>query len=63
LFEIASVILKSSCKRVFVQLPGTRPGAEETARVFEIANLELTESGEISTMQLNLLGPADASLT
>lgn len=63
LFEIASVILNSSCKRVFVQLPGTRPGAEETARVFEIANLELTESGEISTMRLNLLGPADASLT
>jgi len=63
LFEIASVILNSSCKRVFVQLPGTRPGGEETVRVFEIANLELTESGEISTMQLNLLGPADASVT
>jgi hypothetical protein len=63
LFEIASVILNSSCKRVFVQLPGTRPRGEETVRVFEIANLELTESGEISTMQLNLLGPADASLT
>ena len=63
LFEIASVILNSSCKRVFVQLPGTRPKGEETARVFEIANLELTESGEISTMQLNLLGPADANLT
>ena len=63
LFEIATVILNSSCKRVFVQLPGTRPGGEETARVFEIANLELTESGDISTMQLNLLGPAEASVT
>jgi len=63
LFEIASVILNSSSKRVFVQLPGTRPGGEGGARVFEIANLELTESGEISTMQLNLLGPADASVT
>ncbi len=63
LFEIASVILNSSCKRVFVQLPGTSPGGEETARVFEIANLELTESGDISTMQLNLLGPAEASVT
>jgi len=63
LFEIASVILNSSCKRVFVQLPGTRPGGEETARVFEIANLELTESGDISAMQLNLLGPAEASVT
>ena len=56
LFEIASVILNSSCKRVFVQLPGTHPRGEETVRVFEIANLELTEGGEISTMQLNLLG-------
>jgi hypothetical protein len=55
LFEIASVILNSRSKRVFVQLPGTRPGGEEGARVFEIANLEVTESGEISTMQLNLL--------
>ena len=54
-FEIASVILNSSSKRVSVQLPGTRPGGEEGAPVFEIANLELTESGEISTMQLNLL--------
>ena len=63
LFEIASVILNSSCKRVFVQLPGTRPKGEETVRVFEIANLELTESGDISTMQLNLLGPAEASVT
>ena len=63
LFEIATVILNSSCKRVFVQLPGTPPGGEETARVFEIANLELTESGDISTMQLNLLGPAEASVT
>jgi hypothetical protein len=63
LFEIASVILNSSCKRVFVQLPGTSPGEQETARVFEIANLELTESGDISTMQLNLLGPAEASVT
>ncbi|HJY54017.1 MAG TPA: hypothetical protein VKD89_08340 [Candidatus Udaeobacter sp.] len=63
LFEIASVIFKSSSKRVFVQLPGTRPGGEEGTRLCEIANLEVTESGEISTMQLHLVGPADASVT
>jgi hypothetical protein len=63
LFEIASVILKSNSKRVFVQLPGTRPGGEEETRLCEIANLEVTESGEISTMQLHLVGPADASVT
>jgi hypothetical protein len=63
LFEIASVIFNSSSKRVFVQLPGTRPGGEEGNRVCEIANLEITESGEISTMQLHLLVPADPSVT
>jgi len=62
LFEIASVILNSSSKRVFVQCPGTRRGGEAGASVFEIASLELTESGQISTMQLKLLGPADASV-
>jgi hypothetical protein len=46
-----------------VQLPGTRAGGEEGAPALEIANLELTESGEISTMQLNLPDPADASVT
>ena len=63
LFEIASVIFNSSSRRVFVQLSGTRPGGEETTRVCEIANLETNESGEISTMQLNLLGPTEASVT
>jgi hypothetical protein len=62
-FEIASVILNSSSKQVSVQLPGTRDGGEEGAPALEIANLELTESGEISTMQLNLPDPADASVT
>jgi hypothetical protein len=62
LFEIASVILNSSSKRVFVRWPGTSPGGDVEARVFEIANLQLTESGQISTMQLKLLSPADASV-
>jgi len=62
LFEIASVIFNSSSKRVFVQLPGTPPGGEERTRVCEIANLEISESGQISTMQLKLLDPADPSV-
>jgi len=62
LFEIASVIFNSSSKRVFVQLPGAPSGGEEGTRVCEIANLEVSESGQISTMQLKLLGPADASV-
>jgi hypothetical protein len=63
LFEIDSVIFKSSSKRVFVQLPGNCPGGEEGTRVCEIASLEITEGGQISTMQLHLVGPADASVT
>ena len=62
LFEIASVILNSSSKRVFVQWPGTSPGGEAGDRALEIANLQLTKSGQISTMQLKLLGPTDASV-
>jgi tetratricopeptide (TPR) repeat protein len=56
--EIASVILNSNSKQVAVQLPGAGPGSAEGAPMFEIANLELNESGDISMMQLNLLGRA-----
>jgi len=54
--EIASVILNSNSKQVVVQLPGGGPGPAEGAPMFEIANLELGENGEIAMMQLNLLG-------
>jgi hypothetical protein len=54
--EIGSVTLNSNSKQVVVQLPGTGPGPVEGAPMFEIANLELKEGGEIVMMQLNLLG-------
>ena len=54
--EIGSVTLNSNSKQVVVQLPGSGPGPVEGAPMFEIANLELNESGEIVMMQLNLLG-------
>ncbi|HEY3661502.1 MAG TPA: tetratricopeptide repeat protein [Candidatus Udaeobacter sp.] len=54
--EIGSVTLNSNSKQVVVQLPGTGPGPVEGAPMFEIANLELNEGGEIVSMQLNLLG-------
>jgi tetratricopeptide (TPR) repeat protein len=54
--EIGSVTLNSNSKQVVVQLPGTGPGPAEGAPMFEIANLELNEGGEIAMMQLNLLG-------
>jgi Flp pilus assembly protein TadD len=59
--EIGSVTLNSNSKQVVVQLPGTGPGPAEGAPMFEIANLELNEGGEIVMMQLNLLaGPKRA---
>jgi tetratricopeptide (TPR) repeat protein len=54
--EIGSVTLNSNSKQVVVQLPGIAPGPAEGAPMFEIANLELNEGGEIVMMQLNLLG-------
>jgi hypothetical protein len=54
--EIASVILNFNSKQVIVQLPGAGPGPAEGAPMFEIANLELNESGDIAMVQLNLLG-------
>jgi tetratricopeptide (TPR) repeat protein len=54
--EIGSVTLSSNSKQVIVQLPGIAPGQGEGAPMFEIANLELNEGGEIVMMQLNLLG-------
>jgi Flp pilus assembly protein TadD len=54
--EIGSVTLNSNSKQVVVQLPGPGPGPAEGAPMFEIANLELNDGGEIAMMQLNLLG-------
>jgi hypothetical protein len=53
-FEIASIVLNSNSKQVSVQLPGA--GAVEGAPIFEIANLQLTGTGDIGMMQLHLLG-------
>jgi tetratricopeptide (TPR) repeat protein len=55
-FEIASIVLNSTSKQVAVQLPGAGPGGGEAPPMFEIANLQLTGSGELGMMQLNLLG-------
>jgi hypothetical protein len=54
--EIAAVVLNSNSKQVRVQLPGAGSNQSEGPAMFEIANLELNESGDIGTMQLNLLG-------
>jgi tetratricopeptide (TPR) repeat protein len=55
-FEISSIVLNSNSKQVSVQLPSAGGAAVDGAPVFEISNLQLTGSGEIGMMQLNLLG-------
>jgi tetratricopeptide (TPR) repeat protein len=55
-FEISSIVLNSNSKQVSVQLPNAGGVAVEGAPTFEISNLQLTGSGEIGMMQLNLLG-------
>src|SRR4029078_1771302 len=53
-FDIASLVLNANSKQVAVQLAGA--GSIESAPMFEIGNLQLGASGEISIMQLNLHG-------
>jgi hypothetical protein len=55
-FEISSIVLNSNSKQVSVQMPTAGGAAVEGAPMFEIANLQLTGSGEIGMMQLNLMG-------
>jgi hypothetical protein len=55
-FEIASVVLNSTSKEVMVQLPGAASTAGEGTPMFAIANLQLSEGGDIALIQLNLLG-------
>ena len=55
-FEISSIVLNSNSKQVSVQMPSAGGAAVEGAPMFEISNLQLTGSGEIGMMQLNLLG-------
>jgi hypothetical protein len=56
LLEIASLVLDSSSKQVLVQLAGAGPSPAGGPRVFEIADLELSEAGDAGMIQLNLLG-------
>ena len=52
-----SIILNSNSKQVIVQLPGAAPDSADSAPVFEIANLQVSDSGDnIGMMQLNLVG-------
>lgn len=55
-FDISAIILSSSSKTVSVQLPGAGASAIENAPIFEIANVQLGNTGEIAMLQLNPVG-------
>jgi len=55
-FEISSIVLNSNSNQVSVQMPSAGGAPVEGAPVCEISNLQLTDSGEVEMMQLNLLG-------
>src|SRR5260370_4704983 len=56
LLEIASVVLNSSSKQVLVQLAGAGVSPADGPLAFEIADLQLSEGGNVDMIQLNLLG-------
>jgi hypothetical protein len=53
-FEIASIVLNSNSKNIMIQLPGAP--SPEGAPVFEIANLQISGTGDIGMMQVHALG-------
>ncbi|HEY2712542.1 MAG TPA: tetratricopeptide repeat protein [Chthoniobacterales bacterium] len=52
LFEIATIVLNSTSKKVFMQLPGSGPSSIDSAPVFEIENVQLGGSNELDLIQV-----------
>ena len=52
LFEIATIVLNSTSKKVFMQLPGSGPSSIDGAPVFEIENVQLGGSNELGLIHV-----------
>jgi tetratricopeptide (TPR) repeat protein len=52
LFEISSIVLNSSSRKVSMQLPGTGPSSIEGAPVFEIENVQLGPGNELGLIEV-----------
>jgi tetratricopeptide (TPR) repeat protein len=52
LFEIASIVLNSTSKKVSMQLPGAGPSSIDNAPVFEIENVQLGGGSELGLIQV-----------
>jgi hypothetical protein len=52
LFEIATIVLTSTSKKVSMQLPGSGPSSIDSAPVFEIENVQLGAGNELGLVQV-----------
>jgi len=52
LFEIATIVLTSTSKKVSMQLPGAGPSSIDSAPVFEIENVQLGGGSELGLIQV-----------
>ena len=57
LFEISTIVLNASSRKVSMQLPGTGPSSIEGAPVFEISNIQLGPGNELGLIQVTPGGP------
>jgi tetratricopeptide (TPR) repeat protein len=57
LFEISTIVLNSTSRKVSMQLPGTGPSSIEGAPVFEIENVQLGAGNELGLIQVTPGGP------
>lgn len=58
LFEIATIVLNSTSKKVSMQLPGSGPSSIDSAPVFEIENVQLGAGNELGLVQVTPGRPA-----
>lgn len=52
LFEISTIVLNSTSRRVSMQLPGSGPSSIDTAPVFEVENVQLGPGTELGLIQV-----------
>ena len=52
LFEISTIVLNSSSRKVSMQLPGSGPSSIDSAPVFEIENVQLGPGNDLALIQV-----------
>jgi hypothetical protein len=57
LFEISTIVLNATSKKVSMQLPGSGPSSIDNAPVFEIESVQLTGGNDLGLIQVAPGGP------